>query len=57
MVEDDNDLVGVMHLQNLAPRPLTEAEVDHHDEIDIDHREVTRRDPSPRRFSAPGFFR
>jgi len=43
VVEHDDDLVRVVHLQHLAPRAAREAEVDQHGEIDIDDREITGR--------------
>ena len=56
VIEHDDDLVGVVHLQHLAPRPLPETEIDHHDEIDIDDREVARRDRRRAAFPRQDFF-
>src|SRR5258708_6585441 len=42
VVEHDDDLFRIVHLQYLAPRGRRKAEVDHHHEIDIDDREVAR---------------
>lgn len=44
VIEHDDDLVGIVHLQHLAPRTARERQVDHHDEIDIDNREIARCD-------------
>src|SRR5260221_7957826 len=44
VVEDDDDLARIMHLQHLAPRGRQEGVVDEDGGFDIDDDEITRRD-------------
>jgi hypothetical protein len=44
MVEDDGDLIRVVHLQNVTPLGREKAHVEHHGYIDIDDHKIARLD-------------
>jgi hypothetical protein len=44
VVKHDDDFLGIVHLQHLAPRAAREAEIDQHREIDVDDGQIARRE-------------
>jgi len=44
VVEHDDNLLGIVHLQDIAPRTARKTEVDQDGEIDINDGEIARPD-------------